>query len=448
VNADQHPTRASIRSTTPPVVIASRAARVGMRGLVVVIGLLLAGVIVAPIALSSQDIVAWAGAPHGLGLTRPWDLLTFLALDAAAAVCVGMVVVAAWRGEPAGAFGLLVWAFAAGSAYANYRHGTRPGAPGDAWWFFPAMSVAGPALLEVTVRRIRRWVQTSAGRYERPLPHFRLARWVIALPETWRAWRLAVTEGYWRPEDAILAARLVRDTRNDHSTTPDRWPTADDTHPLSPATQPDSLPPSPAAVLSALSPLSAAMVTPDTVTVAAPNGRVLSPDTPGDTLGDSTRDGQQATADATQGPTPDGEIATPDGDSAIGDSVVRARRQRRGTRRPAAPGDATARMDAAYGDGTDPATGRPWTSRPLATAAHVHHGTAARHLRKLRAGQAEPPPAPTAATPIDDGDHGDGSGDGDDVHQGQAAPPDGVLSRPALPVPDSDGVAWLVEAAT
>ena len=104
-------------------------------------------------------------------------------------------------------------AFAAASAYANHQHGTRPGAPGDAWWFFPAMSLAGPALLEVTVRRVRRWVQTTAGRYERPLPHFRLARWLVAPRETARAWRLAVTEGYWRPDDAIAAARTTRPTR-------------------------------------------------------------------------------------------------------------------------------------------------------------------------------------------------------------------------------------------
>jgi hypothetical protein len=56
-------------------------------------------------------------------------------------------------------------------------------------------------------------VQTSAGRYERPLPHFRLARWLVAPAETARAWRLAVTEGYWRPDDAIAAARTTSPTR-------------------------------------------------------------------------------------------------------------------------------------------------------------------------------------------------------------------------------------------
>jgi hypothetical protein len=289
-------------------------ARVGIRVLVVLIGVLLAVVIAAPIALSSQDLVAWAGAPDGLSLVWPWDVGTFLALDAAAAVCVGMVVYAAWRGEPGGAFGLLVWAFAGASAYANYRHGTRPGAADDAVWFFPAMSVAGPALLEVTVRRIRRWVQTSAGRYEHPLPHFRLARWLVALPETAAAWRLAVTEGYSRPEDAIAAARTLRGV--------------------------------------------AVPATGDTTVGASP-----------DTAAGPSRDTATTTAPATP--------------AATADTTAGGASTRRTQRRPL-PGAATRRLERAWGDGLDPATGRPWTSRPLAAAAGVHHATAATHLRQRR----------------------------------------------------------------
>lgn len=179
-----------------------------MNALLALVGTLLALVIAAPIALSSQDLVDWASSDAGLGLSRGWSLLVFVALDAAAATCVGMIVYAAWRGETAGAFGVLVWLFAWGSAVANYRHGTTTPARDDQW-FFPAMSLAGPTLLEVTVRRVRRWVQTSAGRYERPLPHFRLVRWLpgIALRETASAWKLAVTEGFSRPEDAVRATR-------------------------------------------------------------------------------------------------------------------------------------------------------------------------------------------------------------------------------------------------
>jgi len=319
----------------PPVAMPiSRTARIGMRSLVTLIGVLLAGVIAAPIALSSQDLVAWAGAADGLGLIVPWDVLTFVALDAAAAVCVGMVVYAAWRGEPGGAFGVLVWAFAVASAAANYRHSIRPDAPGDAWWFFPAMSLAGPALLEVTVRRIRRWVQTTAGRYERPLPHFRLARWLVALPETAIAWRLAVTEGYSRPEDAIAAARTVR-------------------------------------------------------TGAAPATVGATPDTPPRSSSDTGSRSSLDTAQATPAATPGGVPATTR-------ATVRQGLTRTTRRRPA-PGSATARLVRVYGDGTDPATGKPWTSRPLAAAAKVHHATAANHLRRRRAqaGPAPDVPAPT-----------------------------------------------------
>jgi hypothetical protein len=216
--AEPRPATAPVTPPVAPVIAGdtvvthSRGARRGMAVLVCAVAGLLTVVIAAPIALSSQDLVAWAGSPDGLGLSSPWDVVVFLALDAAAAACVGMVVYSAWRGETGGAFGLLVWVFAAGSAFANYRHSSRPGAPADARWFFPLMSLAGPLLLEVTVRRIRRWVQTSAGRYERPLPHFRLARWLplIAFRETVRAMCLAITEGYSRPEDAVRAARAYR----------------------------------------------------------------------------------------------------------------------------------------------------------------------------------------------------------------------------------------------
>ena len=122
----------------------------------IAVGVTLAIVIVAPIALSSQDLVRWATDPHGLGLSQSWGWLAFVALDAAAATCVGMVTIAAWRGESGGAFHGLTWMFACGSAWSNYRHGMSTPAADDQW-FFPAMSLAGPLLLDVTLARIRRW---------------------------------------------------------------------------------------------------------------------------------------------------------------------------------------------------------------------------------------------------------------------------------------------------
>jgi hypothetical protein len=183
-----------------------------MRVLLAAITVGLAVVISAPFALSSQDLVDWAQAASGLGLPYGWALFVFVALDLAAAVCVCMTVYAAWRGESAGAFGMLVWVFAGISAYANHTHAVTTLAADDDW-FYPAMSIMGPVLLEVTVRRVRRWVRTSAGRFEPPLPHFRFARWLpgVAFRETLGSLVLAVTEGYSRPEDAVAAYRSRRD---------------------------------------------------------------------------------------------------------------------------------------------------------------------------------------------------------------------------------------------
>jgi hypothetical protein len=190
---------------------AGRTARYGMGALLTAVGLLLAGVIVAPIALSSQDIIAWAASPTGLGLSGPWPLVTFFSLDAAAAVCVGLVVYCAWRGESAGVFAWLVWAFAGMSAYANYSHSVGSAAR-DAVWFFPAMSLAGPFLLEIVVRRVRRWVQEGTGQRARHSVSYGLARWIPgigALRETYGAWRLARLDGINDADQAVTAYRRL-----------------------------------------------------------------------------------------------------------------------------------------------------------------------------------------------------------------------------------------------
>jgi hypothetical protein len=199
----------SARPAREPLTGPSRAAAAVLLFLV---GVLLAGVIVAPIALSSQDIIDWAGSPVGLGLHGAWPWVTFLALDAAAAVCVGLVVYCAWRGESAGVFAWLVWAFAGMSAFANYQHSSAPGAPNDAVWFFPAMSLAGPFLLEMIVRRTRKWVQEKSGQRARHSVSFGLARWIPgvgATRETYGAWRLARLDGINDARKAIEAYRTL-----------------------------------------------------------------------------------------------------------------------------------------------------------------------------------------------------------------------------------------------
>ncbi len=185
---------------------ASNAARAGMAFLLVLVAMGVTIVICTPIALSSQDLIGWAGAPTGLGLHRPWPVLVFCALDAAAGVCVLLTVYCAGRGEPPGAFAALVWCFAGGSAFANWRHSTSPTAAPDAVWFFPAMSLAGPALLETVLGRFRRWAQRDHGRRHRRLPVFGWRRWIPALGsfrDTYGAWRTALLLDIDTVTDAI-----------------------------------------------------------------------------------------------------------------------------------------------------------------------------------------------------------------------------------------------------
>jgi hypothetical protein len=198
--------------TTPktPPEDAPRTLSRGRRALAVGIGAALVAVIIAPIALSSQDLVKWGADPAGLGLSQTWAWLVFVALDLAAAVCVGMVTFSAYRGESAGIFHVLTWLFAGVSAFANYRHGLAVPAR-DAKIFFPLMSLLGPLLLETVLHRIRKWARAELRTAMTARPSFGW-RWLpgVAFRETLAAWAAARRENIGRPEDAIALVREIR----------------------------------------------------------------------------------------------------------------------------------------------------------------------------------------------------------------------------------------------
>jgi hypothetical protein len=187
----------------------------GLRVIAVLIALSLVGVVVAPPTLSAHDILAWArhDTPEsGLGLGNGWDWVAFGALDLAAAVCVLISLYCAIRNMKAGFFALGVWIFAGATAFANYQFGTRPGAPGDAAWFFPAMSVLGPIMLHATLSFVRRLVRGAAGGERAARPKFPMRDWmpVIGAPQdTWGAWKAGGLLGVEKPEDALWAYRAV-----------------------------------------------------------------------------------------------------------------------------------------------------------------------------------------------------------------------------------------------
>ena len=169
-------------------------------------------VILAPIALSSQDLYAWAAAPRGLNLAFPWPLLVPVALDLAAAACIGMTIVAAWRRDRPGVFGILVWVFALTSAYAQYTHGIAErdaGRAQDAWWAMPAFALLGPLLLDVTLHRLRKWLRQDAEEILTGAAGFGV-RWLVAPWSTLSAWAVSRREGI---ATAPAALRFVADRK-------------------------------------------------------------------------------------------------------------------------------------------------------------------------------------------------------------------------------------------
>lgn len=190
--------------TTPPEQQKARTA------LAAVISIGLGLVVIAPIALSSQHIYSWARDPSGLDLSVPFAVLAFVALDLAATVCVCMTIYSGLRGEGAGIFGILTWAFAAGSAWVNWKTAESTPSPLDGP-FFASMSIAGPVLLEATLAKVKRWARVAGRTAMSARPKFG-QRWLpgVALRETMQAWAAARREGIGCPEDAIAHVRERR----------------------------------------------------------------------------------------------------------------------------------------------------------------------------------------------------------------------------------------------
>lgn len=175
----------------------------------------LTAVVALPPVLNAQNIVSWAHSPNGLGLGHPWDWTSFAGLDLIAAVCVIETLIQTERGKRAGAFAFLVWAFAAASAYAGYRHGTQPHVGRDVKWFFPFLALAGPVLLHLVLKQRRLDKQVGDGRRitHAPASAYGWGRWVPcvgAFTETYCAWRVGRLEGVVRPADAVARYRDLR----------------------------------------------------------------------------------------------------------------------------------------------------------------------------------------------------------------------------------------------
>lgn len=181
------------------------------RNALIAAGVLLGLVIIAPIVLSTTDLITWAESAPGLGMKPQTSWLVPVGLDLAAAACIVMSLIATWRKERPGIFGILVWVFAGVSAFAQYKHGMterQAGRAQDLVWAMPAFALLGPFLLEATLNRLRRWYRQDSGTHHTGAAGFG-PRWIpgVAFWETLRAWAASRREGIESWKEAVAYVR-------------------------------------------------------------------------------------------------------------------------------------------------------------------------------------------------------------------------------------------------
>ena len=168
----------------------------GYAGLVVVVAI--------AAAMSWHGLVGFA--ERQLGMDAPWSYGVPISLDVAAMLCGFLALRSIISHDSAAGPRLLTFLLVASSAAANYYQAKH--LPGDedhtaAALYFGGMSILSWFLWDVVLRQIRRSMLKAIGATERPLPKFRLVRWIRYPRETFAAWSVSVRYGLTRPDEAL-----------------------------------------------------------------------------------------------------------------------------------------------------------------------------------------------------------------------------------------------------
>ncbi|MDR3035463.1 MAG: DUF2637 domain-containing protein [Kitasatospora sp.] len=156
-------------------------------------------------ALSFHGLVGFG--VQNLGLSGGWEYLVPFGLDGAAMFCSVLAVREASHGDAALGSRLLVWLFAAASAWFNWVHAPRGGAHDGAPQFFAGMSLSAAVLFDRALKQTRVAALREQGLVPRPLPQIRVVRWLRAPRETYAAWSLMLLEGVRTLDEAVEEVR-------------------------------------------------------------------------------------------------------------------------------------------------------------------------------------------------------------------------------------------------
>lgn len=180
-----------------------RAARVAAAAFAVV----LLGVEAVIVAESWRGLTGFAGM---IGIHRAASWGVPVTLDGVSLVAALVALRAELAGEASGIYRATLFAFTGASAAANWWHGRQdPGAGVEAALYLGGMSLAVAWVFALVLRQIRREDRRKAGRVTDRLPKFSAAHWLRYPGLTWRAWSLAVAEGYTSSREALDAAAAL-----------------------------------------------------------------------------------------------------------------------------------------------------------------------------------------------------------------------------------------------
>lgn len=162
-------------------------------------------------AMSYRGLMAFA--EDTLALTGGWRFVVPVSLDGAAVSASFFGYRASIHGEPAFGPRILVCLFGGASAFFNWHEAAAERGPLAAA-FYAAMSVLVVVMFDLGAKQIRRRALARQGKLESPLPRFRLARWLLAPVETFRALRIAALETDLTADQAVRLARARHQQRD------------------------------------------------------------------------------------------------------------------------------------------------------------------------------------------------------------------------------------------
>jgi hypothetical protein len=155
---------------------------------------------------------SWTGlvgfAEDILGLDDRARYIVPISLDGLAITLAFFGLRAVLAGDAAVLPRTLAWIVVGSGAGFNYWHAKHTGQGEAAAIYFGGMTAFVYLTFEVVLRQLRRRNLREAGAVERPLPRFRLARWLRFPRLTFRAWSAAVRFGLTDPADALRRVQV------------------------------------------------------------------------------------------------------------------------------------------------------------------------------------------------------------------------------------------------